>query len=119
MSSASPSQPIPASTVLIAPAGVHLRLRRDGEKLQAILARFPEDVSHRPSVDVLFESAATTFGRRCVAVLLTGMGRDGADGMATLAASGQISRETAVQSIADTYDIADVPAEIARITGAA
>jgi len=39
--------------------------------------------------------------------------------LATLAASGQISRETAVQSIADTYDIEDVPAEIARITGAA
>jgi hypothetical protein len=35
--------------------------------------------------------------------------------LSTLAASGQISRETAVRSIADTYDIEDIPAELARI----
>jgi two-component system chemotaxis response regulator CheB len=43
---------------------------------------------HRPSVDVLFRSAARAAGRDAVGVILTGMGSDGADGMAELEAAG-------------------------------
>jgi two-component system chemotaxis response regulator CheB len=39
---------------------------------------------HRPSVDVLFDSATQTYGRRTIAAILTGMGRDGAAGMKRL-----------------------------------
>jgi two-component system response regulator WspF len=44
----------------------------------------PEDYPYRPSVDILFESLAANYGRRGVAVLLTGMGRDGAKGLLAL-----------------------------------
>jgi two-component system chemotaxis response regulator CheB len=45
-------------------------------------------VAHRPSVDVLFRSAAEQFGSRAVGVLLTGMGSDGALGLGRLAQAG-------------------------------
>ncbi|MCB1057663.1 MAG: chemotaxis-specific protein-glutamate methyltransferase CheB [Acidobacteria bacterium] len=68
-------------TVYIAPAGRHLRLARSGEMLVARLDAEPSQVSHRPSVDILFDSAAEVAGKRTLAVLLTGMGSDGAAGM--------------------------------------
>jgi two-component system chemotaxis response regulator CheB len=74
--------------VYIAPGGRHLRLGRDGERLVCTLSMKPENVPHRPSVDELFHSALATLGPRCVAVLLTGMGRDGAEGMRRLALAG-------------------------------
>lgn len=85
---AADGEPLSSGTVVIAPSGKHLRLRLEGERLQSALAKTPEDVPHRPSIDVLFESAASVLGRRTLAVLLTGMGRDGADGMARLHAAG-------------------------------
>lgn len=74
--------------VYIAPGGRHLRLARDGERLVCTLSMKPESLPHRPSVDELFVSALETLGPRCVAVLLTGMGRDGAEGMRRLALAG-------------------------------
>ncbi len=75
-------------TVAIATAGYHLRVRRSGEHLVTALANEPTDVSHRPSVDVLYRSAMDTAGARTVAVLLTGMGADGASGMLELERAG-------------------------------
>jgi two-component system chemotaxis response regulator CheB len=74
--------------VYIAPGGRHLRLARDGERLVCIVSTKPEGLPHRPSVDELFLSALDTLGPRCLAVLLTGMGRDGAEGMRQLAHAG-------------------------------
>lgn len=71
-------------TVYIAKAGEHLRLKRHDHALYAELSPFPNSLAHVPSVDVLFESAARAAGRRAVAALLTGMGTDGAKGMAAL-----------------------------------
>jgi two-component system chemotaxis response regulator CheB len=71
-------------TIYIAHAGSHLRIRRHEAELFAELSPHPKDLVHIPSIDVLFESASRTIGRRTVAVLLTGMGRDGARGMAAL-----------------------------------
>jgi two-component system, chemotaxis family, protein-glutamate methylesterase/glutaminase len=73
--------------VLIAPAGRHLRMVRSGQRLLCGLSLRPEH-AHRPSVDELFFSAHAELGSRAVAVLLTGMGRDGAEGMRRLADAG-------------------------------
>jgi len=76
-------RPVPG-TVLIAPGGSHLRVRQDQEGLRVHLAQRPCDAPHTPSVDVLFRSVARSLGRRAIGVLLTGMGTDGARGMARL-----------------------------------
>jgi two-component system chemotaxis response regulator CheB len=80
-------EPLLAGTVYIAPGGMHLSVVWDGSGLKAVLDVEPV-ATHRPSVDVLFASAAVAVGRRAVAVLLTGMGHDGARGMAELARVG-------------------------------
>lgn len=73
-------EPLPkpgASRVVLAPPDQHLVIR-DG---RLWLTQEPERHSCRPSVDVLFESVAREFGPRAAACLLTGMGRDGAEGL--------------------------------------
>lgn len=69
------------STAYIAPGHSHLSVRRVGTQVQCILRRDDPVNRHRPSVDVLFHSAAQEFGAAAVAALLTGMGKDGAAGM--------------------------------------
>ncbi len=78
-------------TVYIAPGGVHLRVARQDGELRAVLSSAPEEAPHRPSVDVLFASARAAVGGRAVAVLLTGMGQDGAEGMSALAGAGGLT----------------------------
>lgn len=70
--------------VHIAPGGTHLRVESAHNRLRAVLSAFPEDALHRPSVDELFTSAAEATRGRMVAVLLTGMGLDGAAAMVHL-----------------------------------
>ena len=74
--------------VYIAPGGLHLAVEREHEALRAVLSAEPELARHRPSVDVLFTSAAAATRGRLVAALLTGMGIDGAAAMAELARAG-------------------------------
>ncbi len=74
--------------VLIAPGDKHLRLVKNGDRFQ-VECKAGERVSgHCPSVDVMFESVARTAGRKAVAALLTGMGKDGADGLLAIRRSG-------------------------------
>lgn len=75
-------------TVYIAAAGNHLRITRQDAELRAEISTEPMDTPHVPSIDVLFESAARAVGRRAVGVLLTGMGSDGAKGLAALKQKG-------------------------------
>ncbi|MDX1630900.1 MAG: chemotaxis-specific protein-glutamate methyltransferase CheB [Thermoanaerobaculia bacterium] len=77
-----------SNRVYIAPAGHHVRVTREGGRLIGRLSLEPEDSTHRPSVDELFRSARESLGPRIAAVLLTGMGRDGAEGLAALAGAG-------------------------------
>jgi two-component system, chemotaxis family, protein-glutamate methylesterase/glutaminase len=78
-----------AGAVLIAPAGRHLSFkRREDRKVFAHLDARPFDAPHRPSVDVLFQSAAEVFGDRVLAVVMSGMGSDGRDGAAAIKAQG-------------------------------
>jgi len=76
-----------APTVLMAPPGTHLVVR--GGRLR--LTSDPERHSCRPSVDVLFESLAIEYGPSAAAFLLTGMGRDGADGLLGIRRAGGLA----------------------------
>jgi two-component system chemotaxis response regulator CheB len=73
---------------VLARAGMHLRLERDGGRAWARLGRLPADTPHHPSVDVLFESAAAGWGADAVGVVLTGMGDDGLLGSGAIRAAG-------------------------------
>ncbi|HTT39594.1 MAG TPA: chemotaxis response regulator protein-glutamate methylesterase [Burkholderiales bacterium] len=83
-------EPILPGHAYIAPGGQHMRVRRGGgEGRYAVALSRDEPVNmHRPSVDVLFESAARVLGQRAIGVILTGMGKDGAAGMARLKQAG-------------------------------
>ena len=76
--------------VLIAPGDKHLEVVRRGRELRCRLHDEPRVNGHRPSVDVLFTSVAEA-GLDAVAVLLTGMGQDGAEGMVRLAERGALT----------------------------
>ncbi len=65
----------------IAPGHAHLLLARSGANYIAHLSDEPPVNRHRPSVDVLFRSAAAHAGKNAIGVILTGMGRDGAAGL--------------------------------------
>jgi two-component system chemotaxis response regulator CheB len=70
--------------VLIAPGGRHLKLRKAGGQYFACVIDGPPVNRHTPSVDVLFRSAAECAGQDVLAIILTGMGDDGARGMKLL-----------------------------------
>lgn len=74
--------------VYIAPGSHHLELTRVGNGFRCTLHDGPPVSGHRPSVDVLFRSAARAAAGRAVAVILTGMGKDGAEGMYELRQAG-------------------------------
>jgi two-component system chemotaxis response regulator CheB len=74
--------------VLLAPGDIHLRLQRLGDRVVARLDQGTPENFCRPSVDVLFRSAAQAYGAGCLAVVLTGMGADGARGAADIVAAG-------------------------------
>lgn len=67
--------------VLIAPGNKHMLLKRSGARYYVEVKDGPLVSRHRPSVDVLFRSAARYAGKNAVGVIMTGMGDDGAHGM--------------------------------------
>ena len=67
--------------VLIAPGNKHMLLKRVGKEYFVEIKEGPLVNRHRPSVDVLFRSAARYAGNNAIGVILTGMGNDGARGM--------------------------------------
>ncbi|MEX6506067.1 chemotaxis response regulator protein-glutamate methylesterase [Jiella sp. M17.18] len=74
--------------VLIAPGNHHMMLRRAGSRYTVTVAAGPPVCRHRPSVDVLFRSAAQAAGPNVVAAILTGMGDDGARGLLEIRQTG-------------------------------
>jgi two-component system chemotaxis response regulator CheB len=74
--------------VYIAPGSHHLEIVRSGTGYRCALNDGPAVTGHRPSVDVLFRSVARVIGRSAIGVILTGMGKDGADGLLELRKAG-------------------------------
>jgi two-component system chemotaxis response regulator CheB len=77
-----------AGRVLICPGSRHLKVKRLPLGDVAVLSDEPRVNGHRPSADVLFKSLADEFGSKGIAVLMTGMGDDGAQGMGAVKAVG-------------------------------
>jgi two-component system chemotaxis response regulator CheB len=81
--------PVEPGHVYIAPGGSHhLEIARSGMRYVCKLQDGPLMSGHRPSVDVLFRSAAELIGRNAVGAILTGMGKDGADGLLQMRKAG-------------------------------
>lgn len=73
---------------LVAPGNRHMVLRRAGASYRVEVRSGPLVSGHRPSVDVLFRSVARYAGGNAVGVLMTGMGHDGAAGLAAMRSAG-------------------------------
>lgn len=72
----------------LAPGNRHLKVRRRGEQFVCVLEEGERVSGHCPSVDVLFRSVAEQAGEQAVGVILTGMGKDGAQGLLQMRESG-------------------------------
>lgn len=75
-------------TVYIAPGHSHLQVKRVGATYVTELLSTPPVNRHRPAVDVLFDSAASMVGGSAIGVILTGMGKDGAQGLLRMRKAG-------------------------------
>jgi len=77
-----------AGRAFVCPGSRHLKVKRLPLGDVAVLSDEPRVNGHRPSVDVLFRSVAEEFREKCVAVIMTGMGEDGSQGMGLVKAAG-------------------------------
>ncbi|MBF0584822.1 MAG: hypothetical protein HQL80_11405, partial [Magnetococcales bacterium] len=78
-----------AGRIFLAPGGRHLSVKKQGDGLRTVLNDGPKVNGCRPSVDVLFMSVLASFSEPVLAVILTGMGNDGANGVKGLKRSGR------------------------------
>jgi two-component system chemotaxis response regulator CheB len=94
------SEAVSAAQAWVAPGGYHLLVRREGQTVRLALNQEPPVNSCRPSVDVLFRSAAEVYGAGVLAVVLTGMGQDGLHGCECIrAAGGQVLAQDEASSV--------------------
>jgi two-component system chemotaxis response regulator CheB len=77
--------------VLIAPGNRHMRVEKRPLASVVRIIDDPPVNGHRPSVDVLFESVARVFGNRSMAVIMTGMGKDGAQNIGLIHQAGGLT----------------------------
>ena len=77
--------------VLIAPGNQHMLIERVGSSFRTVIRGGPQVSRHRPSVDVLFRSAAQRVGPNAVGIILTGMGDDGANGLLEMKNAGALT----------------------------
>jgi two-component system chemotaxis response regulator CheB len=91
---------VSAAQAWVAPGDHHLLVRREGKAVRLALNQGPPVNSCRPSVDVLFRSAAATYGPGVLAIVLTGMGQDGLRGCECIrAAGGQVLVQDEASSV--------------------
>lgn len=88
ISEAVDQEPLQAGQVYIAPGDFHLEVTGTARSAKIQLHKGPHENGCRPAADVLFRSAAKVFGSRCLSVVMTGMGRDGLEGVKSLRAQG-------------------------------
>lgn len=79
---------IVSGSVYLAPGHSHLSLERVAGRYRTVLSQDPPVNRHRPSVEVLFLSAARQLGANAIGVMLTGMGKDGAAAMLEMRQAG-------------------------------
>ncbi len=72
----------------VAPGNMHISIEEKNSKRYVRVFQGEKVSGHRPSIDVLFDSMASTIGKNTVAVIMTGMGRDGADGITKIKEAG-------------------------------
>ena len=87
-----------AGRALICPGNRHMRVRRMPLGEVTVLSNEDRVNGHRPSVDVLFRSVAQEFGPKAIAVLMTGMGDDGADAMGAVKEAGGLTIAQSAES---------------------
>ncbi len=90
VSEANHGEIIRAGHVYIAPGGWHMRVQNSGDGARLMLDEAPTEWGVRPAADPLFISAERVFGAAAVGVVLTGMGRDGAEGLRVMRRAGAI-----------------------------
>lgn len=100
--------------VLIAPGNRHTLLKRSGARYYVEVKNGPLVSRHRPSVDVLFRSAARYAGKNAVGVIMTGMGDDGARGMLEMKEAGA---SLTIAQNKDTCVVFGMPQEAIKLGG--
>ena len=86
---ASNNELVRKGVVYIAPGGLHMTLKKDNiNNTQIVISEKPDNVLHRPSVDVMLDSVHSIYGKYTLGVIMTGMGKDGLEGIKKLKASG-------------------------------
>ena len=117
----------------IAPAGVHMRVRRRDSDAKVVISLSPDPLAalHVPSVDVLMKSVAEVYSDHALGIILTGMGSDGAEGMSAIYRNGgfTIGQDEATSAVFGmpracaelgvlnrVVALADIPAQILEAT---
>jgi two-component system chemotaxis response regulator CheB len=102
--------------VLIAPGGRHLHLRRKGSCVNVEISDGNPVSGHRPSVDIMMRDAATAFGSRCLGVIMTGMGHDGAAGCAAIRRAGGyvLGQDAATSDVYGMSRVANLNGDVDR-----
>lgn len=108
---AGPGEQVRPGTVYLAPEGLHLGITRDG---RIRLTQKAAEDGFCPSASHLFQSVAEAYGRSAVGILLTGMGRDGANGLLTLRQAGGVT----VAQDEESSVIFGMPGEAVRLGAA-
>ncbi len=111
---ASEGDELKQGVVLIAPGGHHMVLVAKGNRIFTAIKEAPPVNRHRPSVDVLFRSAAKTIGSKALGIILTGMGDDGARGLKEM-------QEAGAKTIAQNKEscvVYGMPAEAVKLNAA-
>ncbi|MDE1989256.1 MAG: chemotaxis protein CheB [Betaproteobacteria bacterium] len=83
-----PDMPVLPGHAYVAPGHSHLLVEKSGASYRTLLSKDPPFNRHRPSVDLLFQSVARVVGKNAIGVILTGMGKDGANGMLEMKRAG-------------------------------
>jgi len=124
-------EPLRRGHAYIAPGGVHLTVAGRAGNLKAQLSLEPPVNRHRPSVDTLFRSAAQAAGERCIGVMLSGMGADGAEAMlelrrcgahnlaqdeATCVVFGMPKQAIALDAVHDVLPLREIPRRLAELS---
>jgi two-component system chemotaxis response regulator CheB len=126
VSEAEHGEPVVHGRAYIAPGGFHMRVASQGGVPVIALDQTPPVWGVRPAADLLFRSVANLFGASAVGVVLTGMGRDGAEGLRRVRERGGSAvvqdRESSVVAGMPTAALAAAGADrvepLARVAGA-